>query len=198
MEHINKTKTNTISLKTYRKLSVEIYGKDVGNMVYDYWELINNKFWNNKLKPILITFEVMPYGMCDAITQDRHIRIQTTLRFKDVVIEELIHEMIHQARGELIDNNKLNKLYIKYDKKFQKGEMTSHNEPFWIESINRIYFIATGKELGAGFKKKKRIKGGGLTRVTDGKLEYKEICEFPSGKYLKEIINYLDKVKNIS
>lgn len=70
--------------------------------LYDYWELINNEFFDSELKPCLCYQAVQPYGKTFGyIRKDvREIAIQRNLSKKDIFLT-LLHEMCHQWQFEL-------------------------------------------------------------------------------------------------
>jgi hypothetical protein len=179
---------SNISIQTYKDITARSYGVDIANLLYDYWEIINNTLYEAILPPPLITFENMTYGKFLGVCYSDygHIRIkrpshEIAAQINPDTISTLLHENIHYAKPYLIEG-------YKFTVTRPKGaDITSHNCPYWISEINRIHKAITGEELNANFSKVKRVEGV-ITRVSLGDLERKEVACYPTKKRDKDLI----------
>jgi hypothetical protein len=191
-----------ISLTTYKRVISRCYGKEIAEPLYAYWQAINLLFYQGKLPPPLITFEIMPYGACVGLTTKSrgHIRLirpmkKEALQINAYSIGILLHENIHYAEPYIVQKVLAAPL-IKWTKGI--GNETSHNSVYWINEVNRIHEQVTGVELGAGFQVVKRVGPKGkkkLRRVNEGKIDRSQIASYPhSIKGTEEkIFHYLSK-----
>lgn len=177
------------NIEAYKDIVHRCYG-DVGLSMYTYFEAINQEFYRGVLPPPLISFEIMPYGVCIGLTNPNsgHIKLKkskkgTKQKVDPETIGVLLHETIHYARHYVGDPETVEKSYT----------ASSHNCPYWINEVNRIHKKATGNNLGAALQKIKR-SGKTTKRVDTGSISLKDASRYPGSMgpdVEKAIFDYL-------
>ena len=174
-----KLKEDIEIIEQYKEDAV-IYGYK-GVLAYDYWQEINELYFDNALKPIQIIWGITGYSHNLGNIDDNRMMLHNSLfhpvseivwgtskkvfgkKFTyDVILHEMIHQLAHQTKPD-------------YKK---KSIYSSHNNPFWCSEVVRIGGLL-GYELKVVPQKLKRVDGKVKAFTPDDHLTRQEFSTFP-------------------
>lgn len=179
----------------YREIASHFNG-DVGAALFDYYEIINQHFFDGALPQAFLLTALTAYGHCIGLTKSdvSHkpiILIHPTLKTEKDRFYVVLHEAIH--------------VYVNYNLGVTSyGSNTSHSNTAWLDEVNRIAKLL-GYDVTLGYNKVSRIKkslGGGTTRMPTGNVSYECSYRFPhalekeTGQMLPPIERWMDVTHN--
>ncbi len=134
------------------------FGGDMSDELFDYYAMVNQHFFGDRLPPVFLIEAITPYGRCIGMTQSSD-RLPVILMHKGVDspaerFYTVLHEAIHVSCGYVL-------------KEKQTGKR-SHETASWLSEVNRIAPLLGYDNLTIAAPKNVRrpkAEGGGLTRI---------------------------------
>lgn len=157
----------------YKEVASHFEG-DVGTALFDYYDTINEHFFNGRLPHAFLLTALTNYGACIGMTKHdtSHkpiILIHPTLNTPEKRFYTVLHEAIHV-------HVRYNLGVVSYDSK------TSHSNDAWLAEVNRIAPMLGYRGVTIGYNKVTRAKkeeGGGIARICTGSVPYECSYSFP-------------------
>jgi hypothetical protein len=182
---VTRNSTSDTIQDACRIVAGHYYG-DKGQWVYRAWAWINETLFSNELPLPLLTMGLTSHGRCLAWTRSARERppiillhpslwggtesadpwgIPPDLLGPRFALDAEIHEAIHVS--------------VNYRLGGSRSGASSHNNPQWIEEVNRIAPLIGLAGVNAAMSKPKRL-GKKIVRTCGGNVPFDAAAKFPS------------------
>jgi hypothetical protein len=180
------------------KLVAKHFLRERGRFAYEAFEFINATYFGNALPMPLIVWALTAHGGCLGLTEihpgeqpvillhpstlqgtqkENPWGINPALLGWCYAFDVLLHECIHVHIGWLEGGR-------------GQGGTSSHNDPLWVDHVNRIAPLLGMKGVVAGMSKVRRVPVDGklgprgkpptvVKRLTDGNIPFDAVSRFP-------------------